>query len=58
MWPWKKKITDEGEKKMLLRGFPSSLTSDVNAVFDILPLDHNVQYRFGQVVNIDKLILS
>jgi hypothetical protein len=56
MWPWKKAKTDDREKEILLKGFPASLAEDVTTVFDIIPLDHNVQYRFGQVVSIDKLI--
>ncbi len=56
MWPWKKKIADNREKEILLKSFPSSLSKDVATVFDVIPLDHNVQYRFGQVLNIDDLI--
>jgi hypothetical protein len=56
MWPWRKENTNVTYKDIILKGFPISMRQDVEIAFAIIPLDHNVEYRFGQVVKVNKLV--
>lgn len=56
MWFRKKTNSSQPDREMILKGFPASLKEDVLAAFEILPTDHNITYRFEQVIKVDHLV--
>jgi len=58
MWTWTRSNANLAEKEIILKAFPAALKQDVETVVEVMPFDHNILFRFDQVVKVNNLIHS